>query len=704
MKSFKTIDIQNAVINLDTVDDNFFAAIDSENIFRQYSFETFERTSGFKSNVGKLQAYSHQSAIDLKHRGLLFYKAATKELCYFDRVAKKFQYSVKPHNSSLECLSFSNDGKYFITGGHEGRVYYFDSRNGDKVDIFSHHSDSITALAISEDGRWVASAGYDKVIKVTNRSFRGEPYRLISHKAVPTKIKFLSQQRLLSTDRDGSILIWDIVKTKVIYRLESFKAEISTFTLTDDERYLFVAGIRGEVALYDLKQHTLIKRNFVKVLSGVNTILYYKAKQLLLLGLSSGQIVVFNLRAEELKFKELLEKKAYKECYDMCSENPLLYDIAQYQELEKTFAVYFEKTKKLLEAEKKIDAQKVISIFAQVTQKRLLIQKLFNDFSAYSQFKLSFQKKKFAPAYALAEQYDGLKTTKEYLHMEKLWRKTVIAVQSLISDKDYESKMKALFKPFQGVPGKNLIVHSLLENKHIFAVFLNSIKKKEYHSAFNLVDNHSFLKDMPEYDRLLQIGQAYEDNTMLSFNSGKYHDAVKFCDMVTYFPGKKDFATDLRDRANIYAEAMQYYAEKSMSKVYDMIKKYPFLEDASIAQELEENFFQALRSSNIYAEKGDIKSIKKLLKPFFTVRSKRESVLHVITKAYVVQMDVHMQNRDLDVLQSALEIYRTKFGVTSYLEDFVFRYKEKYTFDFKVSEGRREYNASIELLPDTLVK
>lgn len=703
MRSCKTIDIRNAVINLDFVDEDGFATIDSENIFRKYSFETFERESGFKSNVGKLQAYSHKSAIDPVGRGVLFYKEATKELFYFDRVAKKYKYSMKPHNSSLEYICFSPDGKYFLTGGHEGRVYFFDSLKGDKVDIFSPHSDSITALAISADGRWVATAGYDKIIKVTNRSFRGEPYRLISHKAVPTKIQFLSQQRLLSTDRDGTILIWDTIKTKVIYRLESFKAEISTFTLTKDERYLFVGGIRGEVALYDLKKHQLVKRNFIKVLSGINTILYHAAKQLLLLGLSNGQIVIHDLRAEERKFREFLEKKDYKACYDMCSDNPLLYEVPEFQELEKVFEVYYEKTRKLLEAEKKLDAQKLIAVFTNVVQKRLLVQKLFNDFSAYAQFKLSFQKKKFAPAYALAEQYEGLKDTKEYIYMEKLWRKTIIAVQSLINDKDYESKMRALFRPFQGVPGKNLVVHSLLENRHVFAIFLSSIKKKEYHTAFNLVDNHSFLKDMPEYDKLLLMGKAYEDNTIMSFNSGKYHDAVKFCEIVTFFPGKRDFASDLRSRANIYAEAMQYYAEKSMSRVYDMIKKYPYLEDATIAKELEKSFLQAVRSSNIYAKKGDVKSIKKLLKPFFKVRSKREAIIHVITQAYVVQISFYMKKKDLCSLKSALDSYRTKFGVTTYLEDFVFIYKEHYTFDFKVSEGRREYNASIELLPDTLV-
>lgn len=703
MKSFKTIDIKNAVINLEIIDRNSFGVIDSENIFRKYSFKTFVKENGFKSGVGELQAYSHQSAIDKLSSGLLFYQKRTKELFYFNRSTQKSKYSIKPHVSALECTHFSPDGKYFLTGGQEGRVYFFDSENGDKVDIFSHHSDSITALDMSKDGRWVASAGYDKVIKVTNRSFRGKPYRLISHKAVPTKIKFLSQQRILSADRDGVLLIWSIVEEQVVKRLEPFKAEVSTFTVSQSGRYLFVCSISGEVALYDLKSYTLVKRHFIKALAGINTIVYHDPLHIIVVGLSNGQIIIYNLKAEEKKFQEFLAQKDYKSCYSMCFDNPLLYEIEAYKELEEIYNAHFSKAQEFLEKDKKAEAQKILEGFTTVVQKRLLIQKLFNDFALYKQFQFSFQSKKFAPAYALAEKYDDLKKTKEYLYMEELWRKTVLIVQKYVHDREYDTKVRALFKPFQGVPGKSIVIHSLIENRYIFSIFLQAIKKKEFHKAFNVVENHSFLKKMPEYETLLTIGRTYEKNTILAFNSGKYHDAAKFCDIVSLFPGRKDFAVEVRDRANIYAETMQYYAEKSMAKVYDMLRKYPYLEDARIAQELEVNYLQSMRSSDYHSKKGDVIGIKKVMRPYYGVKSKKDSIVHIITKAYVYQMTFYIEQEKYSSLQKALDKFRSLFGVNAYLEDFVFKYQDRYTFNFKVNEGQKTYDKHIEDLPDVLV-
>lgn len=703
MRSVQTLDLKEAVITMEKVDEDHFAIIDGKTIYRKYSFGTFERESGFRCNLGEQEAYTHKCAIDTSLRGgILVYEEVSKNVFYFGKNRKKSKYSIRAHKAPLETLCFSHDGRYFLTGGEEGRVYFFDANNGHKVDIFPHHSDSISAVDISEDGRWIASASFDRIIKVTNRSFRSDPYKLISHKSVPVKLKFLSKQRILSADREGSLLVWDIAKARVIQRLESFRAEISDFVLSDDEKYLFVCGTKGVVHLYDLQTYELLKKKFIKVFSGITTALYASKYNLLLLGQSDGNIDIFDLQADERRFEDLLASRDHKACYDLCIENPMLYNSDAYLRLETFYENAFEEAKYLLEEEKTDEAKEVMKVYLQVVQKRLIVQKLFNDFSLYSQFKVSYQNKKYAASYALADEYDSLKTTQEYHNMEALWHKTVIAVQALINDKEYEKKMRVLFKPFQGVAGKNLIIHSLAEDRHVFSLFINAIEKKEYAAAFNIVENHPALKDMPEYKKLIETGAMYEENVLESFNSGDYYSAAKFCDQVTVFPGKANFANEIREKANIYAETMQYYAAKLMNKVYDMIKKYPYLEDAQIAKELENNYLEALRKSDFFQRKGSVIGVKHLMEPFFNVESKRDSILHIIAKTYITQLTFYLKKKDLKSLKKGLNNYRGIFGVNSPLEDFVYKYKKYYHFDFKVTEESRTYNASIKNLRDVI--
>jgi WD40 repeat protein len=69
------------------------------------------------------------------------------------------------------CISFSVDGKYFVTGGgaptEDGEIKVFEFESGKLfTEIKAGHSDTVFGAAFSPDGKLLATCGADKFVKV----------------------------------------------------------------------------------------------------------------------------------------------------------------------------------------------------------------------------------------------------------------------------------------------------------------------------------------------------------------------------------------------------------------------------------------------------------------------------------------------------------------------------------------------------------
>ncbi|HIC42867.1 MAG TPA: hypothetical protein EYO73_00800 [Sulfurimonas sp.] len=377
MKVSRQFDIKNPVHTMQLMDDGKLAVIDVQNTFRLYDIDEHKFLGGFKSILPNNILYINNMAISSDGKFLSLYQKEKRKIEVFDNINKSFLYTISSHPGGAETVVFTKDNKYLITGGMEGRLYMWSMATGKKVDTFSPHYDSVSAIASNEDGRWIATAGYDKVIKVFNRSFRKNHYKLISHHEPITTVNFLSKQRLLSTDKEGSILIWDIVKTHVIARLPKFGAHITAVCFDKDEKFLFVAALGGGVGLYDLDENKLLKIDFLNQLTGITQMHYSDEKKLLIFGLSNGHVPIYDFDQQEKDFGELMKNKKFHECYLLVEDNPLLKSSQVYEVLESLFTKTLLQATSLLKIQKVAEAKELLKHFHASSAKRLIIQKNF---------------------------------------------------------------------------------------------------------------------------------------------------------------------------------------------------------------------------------------------------------------------------------------------------------------------------------------
>ena len=705
MKISRQFDLKYGVHTMALMDDGKLSVIDVTNNFRMYDLNEFKLLNGFKSKLSANILYVNNMAISTDANYLSFYNKEKKEVSVFENSRRKFIFEISAHPGGVETVAFTQDNKYLITGGMEGRLYMWSVSTGKKVDTLSHHYDSISAISSNENGRWIATAGYDKVIKVFNRSFRKNHYKLISHQEPVTTVNFLSGQRLLSTDKEGAILIWDVVKATVLSRFEKFDSHITAVCFDKDEKFLFVAGLGGMVALYDLQEQKLLKIDFLKQLAGITHMHYCNERNLLVFGLSNGHIPIYELNIQEEEFLELMRKKDFTACYLLAQENPLLEYSDAFKSLETLFTKAYDHATLLLREQKTVEAKELLKHFNATSEKRLIIQKLFNDFAVFNTFLGAVNMKKYMMAYSLANEYTSLKQTQEYQKMEDEWNKILLVIRKMIKDPLAEEKIKQLFKPFVGVPGKSLIIKSLYSNRNVFILFRKHLLQKDYFNCFKLIQGHAFLEEFEEYDRLVQIGRVFKAKTLEMFNDGAYYDAVKMCDILCYFPQEKEFAEGLRDKANIYAETMQYFAEKKFSAVYNMIEEHPYLEDAKITQEIENGFLNYYEKAENYAANGNVAALKKVMEKFSKIKSKIPSILHLVKVAYWAQIEqAALQKVSDTTLQGAFGKYQKIFGYESMLEDVLktIQQKRKINIPFDVSMTKN-YTGSIDALDLSII-
>ena len=705
MKITQRFEVKSPVHTLKLLDDGRLGVIDIGNAYRIYDLDAYKLVDGFKSTLPENKLYVNNMAIAPDGRHLALYNTDKREVSAVDSATRKITKIISNHPNGVETVEFANNSKYFITGGMEGRLYMWNVDTGKKVDSLSHHADTITAINSDTQARWIATAGYDRVIKVFNRSFRNNHYKLISHKKPITTVSFLSKQRLLSTDREGAIIIWDIVKSAVKVRLPKFNSHITSVCFDEKENFLFVAGLNGMVGLYDLKTNELLKMDYLKQLAGITEMTYCNKRDLLIFGLANGQITIYELKKQEEIFLEMMDNKEFDACYKMEIENPLLGYSEVYKMLEALFEEAYADAKELLREGRKDQAKEILKHFATSSAKRLLIQKIFNDFELYSSFNKAIAHKKYMMAYSLAEEYSALKETAEYAKMEEEWNKVLLLVRSIENEKVTEEKIQQLFKPFMGIPGKNLIIKSIFVNRNVFVLFRKFLREKNFFHAFRLIAGHPFLKELDEYTRLLQIGEAVRANAVSTFNNGHYYDAVKLSELLSVFPAEKEYAEELKTKANIYAEAMHCFAEKEFSTVYSMIEEHPFLEDAQIAIDIEINFFDTYEKAENYAASGDVGAVLKVMEKFSSMKSKQPAVYHLVKISYWAQIEQAAKAKVTDKeLIKAFEKYQDVFGYDTMLEDLLRGIQEFRALKVELKKNKTQaFTGSVDTLAKKII-
>jgi WD40 repeat protein/serine/threonine protein kinase len=114
------------------------------------------------------------------------------------------------HTGTVLALSFTEQGRYLASAGADRLLRFWDTKSGGQLQAPILHTDAISALGWSEDRRFVVLGGKDKTFRVLD--LRGGRASLARQQDEPVDLAAISSEgkRLASYSRDSGLRLWSL--------------------------------------------------------------------------------------------------------------------------------------------------------------------------------------------------------------------------------------------------------------------------------------------------------------------------------------------------------------------------------------------------------------------------------------------------------------------------------------------------------------
>jgi WD domain, G-beta repeat len=160
----------------------------------------------------------------------------------------------------VTALAFSKDGKRLAVASGEPskageiRLYAIPPQGlpAQPEHTWTAHKDSIYTLAFSPDGILLASAGYDRIIKLWNPTDAKLVRELKDHSDTIYAVAFHPDGKLLASgSADRAVKVWDATTGRRLYTLADPTDWVYTLAWSPDRQHLAAAGVDKSIRVWE---------------------------------------------------------------------------------------------------------------------------------------------------------------------------------------------------------------------------------------------------------------------------------------------------------------------------------------------------------------------------------------------------------------------------------------------------------------------
>ncbi len=172
-----------------------------------------------------------------------------------------------------EAIVFSPDGKILACGGIDNVIHLLDAHTGKEIRKISGHRDFILSMAFSPDAKLLASIGRERILRVHQVANGKELVTWHAHDTESWRVAFFPDgQRLLTTD-NTEIKSWSLAKLQAsqLWQGECHQCQLRALEWTPNTNQLVAGGYAGQLQIFDAQNRkplqTLTKKDPSGILS-----------------------------------------------------------------------------------------------------------------------------------------------------------------------------------------------------------------------------------------------------------------------------------------------------------------------------------------------------------------------------------------------------------------------------------------------------
>ncbi|MBV5348251.1 hypothetical protein JZU61_01055, partial [bacterium] len=485
--------------------------------------------------------------------------------------------------------------------------------------------------------------------------------------------------RLLSAEKEGGLIVWDIRTGRVLKRLPKMNDSITAMCISSDKRFVFVGTKLGYVALYDMQSMELVKQRYLKESEEISSMAFIESDFRLAIGTVQGNVRFYSLFGEQETYIDLLRQRKYKAFYLEVEENPILLYSKPYELVEKIWSDVLSKARHYLEKGDKGKAKELLELFSGIPSKNGLITQILRDYEKYSQFQTCVEEGRLPLAYSMAKQYVVFQDSEPYRKIEGRWKKLFSKAQELILGVGGDDKARTLLAPYRGISEKTILIQQLFAEKRLYEYFKKVIASRNFIKFFELIKNHPFLKEFSEYNTVMEYADRLYIQAIKAYQDNDFTLAKRACEILTFFPDYSKEANELLETIKVKHLFFDAISSDNHLNAFGYLASYPLLYETPEAKKLEGHWNKVLDQALRYAAKGEIEGLSKQFEFYLPISAKHASIGSVFAQCYSVQLEKKLRAHATSFeLENAIRNYIGLFGLDEYMIYFFNLYKQNY--------------------------